>query len=475
LQILVDSQIENVVKEVMKKASLPIIVFIIIIIIFLGCCFSYNDYITDDAFISLQYAKNLKAGFGLSFNPGEKSYGFTSPLWIFILSILPFPAFAKTMSIFLGALSIGLFYLLCKEITEDHWSTLIATFIFATDPWYIRWASSGMETSLSIFFMLAGVFLFRKKNGFFPVFMGLATLSRPEIALLSIILFLFQNGKDAVKSFFVYSFIIVPYLIFSYRYFGTILPNTFLSKHGFIYFSCFIYSVITGGKIIVGTYFLELFFIIALCVKKWQKQFLLPILWCFLLFFFYAVGGMRMQSRYLLLLTPFIVLWGFMGMQMFLKRKVYIPALLLIILNSYLWLGLNRPACIKFAQGTKECFIPIGEWIKENTEKDAIIGVIDIGVIGYYSEREILDLGGLVSKEMIPLLRKYDLQEIIDKSLFESVKEMDYLVYREREPIRLKGRYIPLYYRYHPRLGLSDPVGWYYSIYRVARNEQPHF
>jgi hypothetical protein len=68
---------------------------------------------------------------------------------------------------------------------------------------------------------------------------------------------------------------------------------------------------------------------------------------------------------------------------------------------------------------------------------------------------------------MIPILKRYDLQEIIDKSLYESVKKIDYLVYRAREPATLKGRYNPLYNEFHPALGLSDPVGWFYTIYKV--------
>ncbi len=466
----IDRATKCVVKESVSK-KLVIGIITAIVVIFLGCCISYKGYITDDTFITLQFAKNLKTGFGLSFNPGQPSYGFTSPLWIFILTIFPYPIFAKIMGILLGALSILVFYLLSKKILGDEFISIVATLIFAYDPLFIRWSSSGMEAALAILLMLIGMLLFQKRNTYFAVFMGLATLARPEIGMLSIILLFFLNRREAVKSFLIFLAIVLPYLIFSYLYFGSILPNTFLSKHGFVYFPRFIYSVSTGGKILIGTYFLEGIFFIALCIKKWQKRFLIPILWCFLLFFFYAIGGMRIQSRYLLLLTPFIIIWGFKGMYSFLKSRVVIPAVLLIVLNSYFVWAVNRPACIKFAKGTRECFIPVAKWIKANTEKDAVIGVGDIGAIGYYSEREILDLGGLVTKDMIPLLRRNELQEIIDKSLYESVKKIDYLVYRAREPATLKGKYNPLYSEFHPALGLSDPVGWFYTIYKVEQTD----
>jgi hypothetical protein len=44
-------------------------------------------------------------------------------------------------------------------------------------------------------------------------------------------------------------------------------------------------------------------------------------------------------------------------------------------------------------------------WIRENTDEDALIAAHDIGALGYFSEREIVDLAGLVSPEVIPFIR----------------------------------------------------------------------
>src|SRR5438093_8754 len=42
-------------------------------------------FVTDDAFISFRYAKNLVSGYGLVFNPGEKVEGYTNFLWTVLL------------------------------------------------------------------------------------------------------------------------------------------------------------------------------------------------------------------------------------------------------------------------------------------------------------------------------------------------------------------------------------------------------
>mgnify|MGYP000305441219 CR=1 FL=1 len=41
-----------------------------------------RGYVTDDTYIHLRYAENLLAHAEFSFNPGESTYGATSPLWI---------------------------------------------------------------------------------------------------------------------------------------------------------------------------------------------------------------------------------------------------------------------------------------------------------------------------------------------------------------------------------------------------------
>ena len=56
-------------------------------------------------------------------------------------------------------------------------------------------------------------------------------------------------------------------------------------------------------------------------------------------------------------------------------------------------------------------------WIKNNTSKDAIIAVHDIGAMGYWGERKIIDLAGLINPEIIPIIRDEDnLQKFIIKN-----------------------------------------------------------
>src|SRR5688572_16556515 len=49
------------------------------------------EFMLDDAYIHLSYAKSIRLGDGLSYNPGDWETGFSSPLWVFVLSVWPIP------------------------------------------------------------------------------------------------------------------------------------------------------------------------------------------------------------------------------------------------------------------------------------------------------------------------------------------------------------------------------------------------
>ncbi|RKZ32414.1 hypothetical protein DRQ27_02495, partial [bacterium] len=123
-----------------------------------------GDYIGhDDAYIYLRYAKNISAGHGWSFNPGEPSYGTTSPLWTLILvfgNVLGFGAVNFGVLISLLALFfipiIG-YYLISLFTGEDIKSFAYACSL-ATLPWIIRWSGTVMETTLATFLAMLFVY-----------------------------------------------------------------------------------------------------------------------------------------------------------------------------------------------------------------------------------------------------------------------------------------------------------------------------
>ena len=67
--------------------------------------------------------------------------------------------------------------------------------------------------------------------------------------------------------------------------------------------------------------------------------------------------------------------------------------------------------------------VKIGKWLNKNTEKNSLIATNDIGAIGFFSRRKIIDLCGIITPEIIPVMRSED--KILK---FLKSKKTDYLV-----------------------------------------------
>ncbi|MBI5117359.1 glycosyltransferase family 39 protein [Candidatus Poribacteria bacterium] len=52
--------------------------------------------------------------------------------------------------------------------------------------------------------------------------------------------------------------------------------------------------------------------------------------------------------------------------------------------------------------------VKIGKWFHENSPPDTLLAINDIGAIAYFSEREVLDLVGLITPEVLPYRTKQD-------------------------------------------------------------------
>ncbi len=155
-----------------------------------------RDFALDDAWIHLSYAKSLRLGDGLSYNPGDAETGFSSPLWVLLLSVWPIAGNPVVPVKLLGALlhaatswMAALVTLeLCRRSAQPQRPvplaslTVLGGVLVAIQPTLVQAATSGMEVPLATFVLLAAcreVLLGRSKAA---AAWGLAcTGSRPEL------------------------------------------------------------------------------------------------------------------------------------------------------------------------------------------------------------------------------------------------------------------------------------------------------
>ena len=94
-----------------------------------------------------------------------------------------------------------------------------------------------------------------------------------------------------------------------------------------------------------------------------------------------------------------------------------------------------------FSMGLKTVITGIGVYLAENSGEEDVIAAPDIGAVGFFSGRRILDLGGLVSPEINRMRAEIDVERIIDEGLYLDLGA-DYLMDRSVEPMRFSGKII---------------------------------
>lgn len=488
--------------------ALPVIVGV-----FYFTASAHFTYTPDDTYIYLRFAQNLVQGNGISFNPGVPSYGITSPLWLFIISLggamgVDIYLAAKVVDLVFASLGLIVFYFLAYELIRDSAVAICATVAFSVNAWYMRWAGSGMETSLSVFLMLAA-FLFCVRNEYWVaiVLAALLTLVRPEAILVVPVMLadVYLNSQSKRRALqmgaamaVIFLVLLAPWMIYAQNTFGAILPTTALAKASW---HPGIAELTSTGLDIIKTFgaadgvaavVLIVGAGILIVMRKMLvdadgtdhrlflfRQSVAGLGWIALILIFYLVMDVNVVSRYLLLVTPMVTILAFSYLYHVLlhsriKRFAYVAVILLaglVMMQNVLWYRLMvAPGIVLFEQGMETCLIPIGRWLHDRTPPEARVLTGDIGAIGYYSERFIEDAAGLITPAILPILRQgHHPYEIIEQKLYEQCCTPDYIVDRspQRERLKAEPNLLALFVRPFIGMSLSEDQIIYYTIYKV--------
>jgi hypothetical protein len=496
----------------------------VVVLVFYLTAALHFSYTPDDTYIYLQFAKNVVRGAGVSFNAGEPTYGITGPLWMMLIAVggwlgVDLYIAAKGLDLLLAGFSLIVFFLLAFEVLRDQLVALLATLAFSSNVWLIRWAGSGMETSLSVLLALATVlWTLRNQYALAIVTAGALTLVRPEAVWLAglVLIDLRINSVDwrlALRKIttlvMVYVALLIPWHSYAYARFGTIISNTARAKseYGWDLFDTAA-KFINSLRIIAasdGLAVLMLFVCAAVLLVQFQqqrrkagvdginrfylfRQSFVGISWLILLPILYAMFHLHTVSRYLLLVTPFITLFAFVYLVYVLaesrfRRYSYAGAAALaaaILLQSQIvYSSIVKPGIQDFDEGMQTSLVAIGKWLGANAEPGARILLWDIGAVGYYSDRPVCDGAGLATPEMIPYVRRgYSLREIVQDGIYASMcSDVRYIVHRSTEPEELKhiAGLVPVMTTPFRHMGMVRYEQQYYTLYRIAIDHiDPH-
>jgi hypothetical protein len=210
------------------------------------------NFVTDDAFISFVYSRNLARHGALVFNLGERVEGYTNFLWTVLLAgLLKVGLAPEVMSRVLGTAAACGTLVVCASASRrlrgadaewSAWDAAPALFL-ATVPGFACWASGGLETQLFTFLVTLGSlrYLADAPPWQSAAAFGLAALTRPEGLLFFALTALHRAAANLRQrrlwptraewlGVATFAALVVPHLLWRRWYYGWWLPNTFYIK-----------------------------------------------------------------------------------------------------------------------------------------------------------------------------------------------------------------------------------------------------
>jgi len=158
------------------------------------------------------------------------------------------------------------------------------------------------------------------------------------------------------------------------------------------------------------------------------------------------------HGRYLMPAMPVLFLLGLVGSTWLLadlpltqkwRRRLRFAAALTLAGVAVSFYALGARSYSEDVAIIETEMVQTAHWVADNTPPDALIAAHDIGALGYYADRELLDLAGLISPEVIPFIRdETRLAAYLDQS------GVDYLVtfpawyprlVQGRDPVHVTG------------------------------------
>ena len=398
---------------------------ILVLILMISRCFWQFDF--DDGYITYRIAENISSGAGWVYNSGVKVNGATSVLWTGLLALgsLLFGNAAGAAHWLSGFLAIIAALLLWRLFREDLSLTAssMGLLLIVTQP--LLWISLGLETHLLLACAVAAFwFDHLDRELALGLALGALILTRPDGAVLAALLLARRTsstGSMAWRSIAMMGLLVLPWLLFSWSYFGTVLPNTLAAKMAqgrsgawsvampwpFSSLPIFLTGLIDWWRNVYGLAGAVGLMILTLAPGPRRSRMLcLVVIWSILHLAAYAWLNVPNYHWYYL---PVILAFGVTvgdgiercrrWQQTTLRRiglsfSALVLAWVIYLHGHFVWSVCQQPLASR-----ERAYRTVGLWLRANAKPDAPLAAMEIGSIGYFSHLHMIDMTGIIDRE----------------------------------------------------------------------------
>jgi arabinofuranosyltransferase len=401
-----------------------------------------RDHANDDAYITFRHARNLVEGNGFAFNPGDRLLSTTAPLHALVLALLTLltrsgfeqvPRLAIALStVSMMALCVSTLYVLDK--IGQLYAGLASLFLIASQHWFYRFYPLETVMQLALEMALIAAALDRRWLLAGAV-AGLAIITRADSTLLVFVVLLYAFAAErsfgpVLRLGSTCALVSLPWFALASVYYGSPLPNTLAAKSGFSWFA---YVAALWPKVLRYLFFDRTFwsadqtllsamltaFALVGCVisAKRRSPILILPLWGMLHLIGYTLLRVPTFSWYYAPLVLVLIVMACIGASALIEpilrkdhgKHVNLIKSVLIGSGAACFVISSLFSCLSFAatyrtaywEGARDqAYRRVASWLEQNADRTATVALAEVGTIGYFSDRRVIDLYGLVTYEL---------------------------------------------------------------------------
>ena len=375
----------------------------------------------DDPFITYRYAEHLARGVGLVYNPGEHVLSTTTPFYTLMLALLR----GIGLDLPLASNAIG-----CISLAVGGWTlwrlgrlwqsmgvALAGLLLFPTFPHLLL--TLGAEACFFLACVLLAFLAYEERRyAATAALLAVATLTRADAVLAGAVIgldfLLARRERLPWRALLLYVALLVPWFVFAWVYFGAPLPVTLFVKQqqgrmagsDSFFAGLFLYGRDYWRQVLYWPHFGLAALGVVFGLVRCPRPLLIPG-WALLYFAAYSALGVTRYFWYYAPLVPgFVVLIG-IGLGAFGEL-----AGRLVGRHAGQWLGTLLAVLMLIVQTRSldnlrhsndrrlVAYRTVGKWLAANTPPDASVGTLEVGIIGYYAQRRMIDFAGLIQPEV---------------------------------------------------------------------------
>lgn len=400
----------------------------------------------DDAYITYRYAYNFATGQGFVYNPGEWFMGTTAPLYGLILGTLgaminpeAIPAIGGVIS-GMSLMLTGIALYKYGRLHRHSFCGLLGGVFYVANP--LLAMTFGGEILLQVMLIAWAFVFYRMKRTFMAaLLLAISILVRPDGVIAAGVIgmhYLLIRRRLPLREIATMAMVILPFMVLAWISYGSPLPGTLQAKmaqgssgfwqlfgrgtvewlRGFTIQGSS--PIFTNLPAIPNATRFILFVIVGIPATLVFFRFqILPLTWAALYALAYHLLNVPFYHWYIVPIVLGLMILAGAGVAgaVELVRRTYLLlgrsyyrswAVSLLAGVCLLTLGPGIYAELKYTQNrvasepnpSEQLYQRTGQWLRANTQPNDRIGYLEIGYVGYYSQRPIVDALGLVTPEV---------------------------------------------------------------------------